>query len=409
MNLAEAWWQYATDPGVMRGDSFYTRLHVMSYPDGTTPPPHFHNISRMSFERLSPCRRAEYVPLAKLSEGARNEWLSALKLDRPEEGRDEFFDVLASRLGDMSRDPNLASALLVENMRRFGDEGLRYMEVQTVGPRIIDATGRQLPASEAAQVLRQRLQQADARATGVTVRFLAATVRFQQDAEMQIERAYEQVAGNRDLWVGINMAGREEDPRGPHSRFIEVFRRMRQKYGDIPLSLHAGESERPGAQVRDALLLGARRIGHGVDLISDPSPLFLFRHGPYLVEVSLISKQILAYVPSLRTHPFPEYLRIGVPVCLNTDDRGALDSNLTDEYYSAVTAFDLSWKEVLSLGQNSLDYSFAEPALRQQLRQSFTAAIAAFETKNGAADWSKQLNAVTPTLSGYARRTWNME
>ncbi|MEJ1972057.1 MAG: hypothetical protein WDM96_06160 [Lacunisphaera sp.] len=61
-----------------------------------------------------------------------------------------------------------------------------------------------------------------------------------------------------------------------------------------------------------------------------------------LVEINLISNRLLEYTPDLAKHPFPEYLRTGIPVCLNTDDRGMWDSNLTDEYYTAVTTFNLS-------------------------------------------------------------------
>jgi adenosine deaminase CECR1 len=37
-------------------------------------------------------------------------------------------------------------------------------------------------------------------------------------------------------------------------------------------------------------------------------------------------------VPDLAAHAFPEFLRTGIPVCLNTDDRGTWDTNLTNEY-----------------------------------------------------------------------------
>ena len=66
-------------------------------------------------------------------------------------------------------------------------------------------------------------------------------------------------------------------------------------------------------------------------------------------------------------HPLPEYLRFGVTVCLNTDDRGSWDSNMTDEYFTGVTTFNLTWKKIVELGRNSLTYSFAEHPLKQKL------------------------------------------
>ena len=42
------------------------------------------------------------------------------ELDREGEGRDEFFEVIGKRLGDLFRDPWLSTDLLVENMKTKG-------------------------------------------------------------------------------------------------------------------------------------------------------------------------------------------------------------------------------------------------------------------------------------------------
>jgi hypothetical protein len=79
-------------------------------------------------------------------------FVSGLKLDRDDEGRQEFFDAIGSRIGDMGRDPNLASAALVDNMRRFAAEGLRYMEVFVIGPRSSSTSmASRLPSSAASR------------------------------------------------------------------------------------------------------------------------------------------------------------------------------------------------------------------------------------------------------------------
>ena len=82
------------------------------------------------------------------------------------------------------------------------------------------------------------------------------------------------------------------------------------------------------------------------------------RTGNFAVEVSLVSNHLLGYVESVELHPFPEYLRLGIPVCLATDDRGTWDSNMTDEYFLAVTSFNLSWDEVIHVGRTSLEFAF---------------------------------------------------
>ena len=169
----------------------------------------------------------------------------------------------------------------------------------------------------------------------------------------------------------------------------------------------------PDTHIRDTLLLGASRIGHGINLIHDSDTLLLLQQSRrVLVEINLISNRLLEYVPDLTRHPFPEYLRTGVPVCLNTDDRGMWDSNLTDEYYTAVTTFRLSWDELLSLGRNSLTYAFAQPDVKTRLLADYEARVAAFEAKyaaGSATDALVKLRDVKPVTYGYAKRTWGFE
>jgi len=147
----------------------------------------------------------------------------------------------------------------------------------------------------------------------------------------------------------------------------------------VQLSIHAGEVDEPNYHVRDTLLLGADRIGHGVNLITDPATLIDMRYGPYLVEINLISNLLLEYITDYDQHPFPEYLRTGVPVALSTDDRGMWDSTMTDEFFVAVSEFDLSWTEVLTLSRNSLRYSFLEDDEKQRVLALYNKRIERFE------------------------------
>jgi adenosine deaminase CECR1 len=296
---------------------------------------------------------------------------------------------------------------MIATMQAYGAEGLRYLETQQGAQSFRDNRGELIPAEVAAKFLQNRLAQPDARATGVTVRFQATVLRFLPNAEQQLEELYEFVDGHRDLWVGINMAGIEENDKGNPARFTAKYRELRRRYPTLALSIHAGEMDGPDHHVRDTLLLGASRIGHGVNLIQDPATLLLLQQTRrVLVEINLISNRLLEYTPNLAQHPFPEYLRTGIPVCLNTDDRGMWDSNLTDEYYTAVTTFNLSWEELIQLGRNSLSFSFAAPAVKAQLLADYEGAVAAFTEKYLAPDSLASLATVSPVTYGYAKRTW---
>jgi adenosine deaminase CECR1 len=361
--IAETWFDLAAKD---QRNRFYTLTKFNNCPGDTDALPRFYTIQRSTWQKLPACQHSQYEAMNDLTSEQRAAWLSAMQIDRPGEGLNEFFEVIVTRWGDLFKDPYISADAIVEDLRQFGREHVRYVETQFLPGRFQDTDGNPIPADQVAQIFADRMNTPDAKATGADVRFQDVIIRFLPSAEKDVENAYAFVDQHRDRWVGINMAGREDNPKGYALRFLETYRRMRRTYSDIHLSIHGGELDMPGHQVHDTLLLGATRIGHGINLITDPDTMLLMRDRKALVEINLISNHLLQFFPDLSKHPFPEYLRTGIPVCLNTDDRGSWDSDMTDEYYTAVTMFNLTWDEIVELGRNSLQWSFAEDALKQR-------------------------------------------
>lgn len=398
-------WIYAicTDPARNGGDTFYTRARFAGLM-------RFHNIRQFNYDQLPAGDREQYVRLDSLTAAERAAWCNSLRLDEPGEGRKEFFFGLWPRRGEISNNLPVCTESLVEAIKAFGAEHLAYLETQFSIDRMADNLGRPISTDDIVAFVKHRLAQPDVVATGVTVRLQHAVLRFLPGAEQQVETIYAFVAANRDLYVNLNLVGIEENEAGKPSRFLATFRKLRARYPTLPLSIHAGEMDGADRHIRDTLLLGATRIGHGVNLIKDPDTLLLLAHSRrVLVEVNLISNRLLEYTPDLSRHPFPEYLRLGVPVCLNTDDSGMWDSNMTDEYYTAVTNFNLSWSELVALGRNSLTYSFVQPEVKAKLLADYERRVADFEAKYLPAESLAQLTTVKPVSYGYAKRNWGFE
>jgi adenosine deaminase CECR1 len=408
-------WIYAvcTDPARNGGETFYTRARFGDSPDAVDPASRYRTLRKVSYDLLPADLKEQYVALGSLTPDERAKWCASLRLDGTGDGRVEFFQHIWPRIGQVIDSLPVSTELVVENMKAFGAEHLGYLETQFDVNGVVDNDGNAIPTDVAVAYVKERLSRPDALATGVTVRFQRTILRFTPEAEQRLENAYAFVDSHRDMWVGLNMAGIEENGYGYPSRFLDTFRRMRARYPTLALSIHAGEMDGPDHHVRDTLLLGATRIGHGVNLIKDPDTLLLLQQTRrVLVEINLISNRLLGYVPDLSLHPFPEYLRTGVPVCLNTDDRGMWDSNLTDEYYTAVTLFHLSWGEILAMGRDSLAHSFAQPEVKAALLARFDRDISSFEARYGApsADGAlASLASVKPVTYGYAKRTWGLD
>lgn len=403
------WYAIARNPRVLGDNSFYTRVRIsncsLSDDAGLIL---YKTIRKTTWEKLSDCDKSEYEPLAELKPEDVQKWKDSLRLDKSREGRDEFFNVIWFRINEMFDDPHVMAEVIAENMKHFGAEGLRYLETQYSADGYTDTAGNPISEDEVIQIVKKRIAQEDVKKSGVTLRFQKTILRFPPDAEKRLENAYAFVNAHRDLWVAINMAGREDNDKGYPLRFLDTFREMRKKYSGIGLSIHAGEVDEPNSHVRDTLLLGATRIGHGLNLITDPETMLLMQDGRYLVEINLISNRLLEYYPELAKHPFPEFLRTGIPVCLNTDDRGMWDSNMTDEYFTGVTAFNLTWSEIVRMGRNSLKYAFVEEPVKKELLKSYDEAIRAFEQKFGGEDWREQLKPVEPIVSNYAEKTFDI-
>ncbi|MEQ8514489.1 MAG: adenosine deaminase, partial [Chromatocurvus sp.] len=367
---------------------FHTRVRINNCrpygADAFGPDPYlllFVTLQQSSYDRLDDCAKSEFKPLAALTADEKRAWLNSMVLDKSHEGRDEFFETHWQRMGDLYANPFYAADALVLNMQAFGREGLRYLESMVGVLGFKRADGSFYTPDEVADIYRRRLREPDALATGVTVRLQVTVLRFAPDAEAVLRTLYAFVARNRDLWVGVNFVGREDNDKGYPLRFLPVLRELRRDYHGVRLSVHAGEVDEPNDHVRDTLLLGADRIGHGVNLITDADTMRLMRHGPYLVEINLVSNLLLEYVSDYSEHPFPEYLRTGIPVALSTDDRGMWDSNLTDEFFVAVRAYNLSWAELVSLSRNSLQYAFAGDAVKAQLLGDFAIRLGDFERR----------------------------
>jgi len=380
------WWYELALAQQERGYEYYTKVRIDNCRDfggnAFARAPYlllFRNISALEYAELDECEKGEYKRLADLDDREKSAWMNSIRLDKPWEGRDEFFQTHWQRLNALTRNPWLQAETLVKNLQAYAAEGMVYVEYQIGAGAYEGPDGETIDTTQAFDILRETLARKDVRDLGVTARFQLAILRFLPNAEDQLRRVYQLVYENPDLLVGVNMVGREDNDKGYPARFLPTLRELRQQYSGVRLSIHAGEVDEPNEHVRDTLLLGADRIGHGVNLVSDDDTMLLMRHGPYLVEINLISNLLLEYINDYSEHPFPEYLRTGIPVALSSDDRGMWESTMTDEFYVAATEFRLSWEEIKTLGRNSLEHAFVSDALKEQLIREYNERIVRFE------------------------------
>src|SRR5690606_9778653 len=130
---------------------------------------------------------------------------------------------------------------------------------------------------------------------------------------------------------------------------MRMIAHLRRAHPEVPVTLHAGElsagmvpPEDLRFHIREAVeVAGARRIGHGVDIMHEEDAIGLLEEmarREVLVAINLTSNDVILGVAGSR-HPVPVYRRFGVPLALSTDDEGVSRSDLTQEYIRAIEDF----------------------------------------------------------------------
>lgn len=175
--------------------------------------------------------------------------------------------------------------------------------------------------------------------------------------------------------VAVDLAGDEAQyPTRDYASFYEEARSL-----GIWMTCHAGETA--GTEnLRSALDLNVHRIGHGTHLIEDKKLVAEVARRKIAIEIGLTSNVRTKSVASLKDHPALAFHRAGVPITLNTDDRGIIGIDLTHEYEQALRlGFTLHELAVLSV--SSIDHLFLPADQRRALRLRFENEISALMEK----------------------------
>ena len=337
-----------------------------------------------------------------------------------ESGEDHFFATFG-RFGLVSRAHT--GEMLAEIASRAGRQNESYLELTVgfdrvsagIGSKVgwnddFDQMREKLSASgvgDAVQQVRKLVDDAEAeknRLLGcddmahadpgcrVTIRYIYEVYRGTPKEQVFAEiMSGFSIAKADSRYVAVNPVMPEDGYTSMHDYglHMEIFDYFHKLYPDVHLTEHAGELAAglvsPGglrSHIREAVETGhAQRIGHGVDVMAEEKPLALLEEMAQkhvAVEICLTSNDLILGVRGDR-HPFPVYRKYGVPVVIATDDEGVSRSDMTHEYLKAVESYGLTYPDLKKIVRNSLEYSFAEPALKAKLLLDLSSRFAAFE------------------------------
>ena len=121
-----------------------------------------------------------------------------------------------------------------------------------------------------------------------------------------------------------------------------------------------GEAAGPES-VREALEIGAKRIGHGVHALGDNALLALLAEKQIPLEMCPTSNLHTKAVKSLAEYPVREFLRRGVRATINTDNPGISRTTVENEFAALTREAGLTASETRALLHNAAGAAFLPP------------------------------------------------
>lgn len=177
---------------------------------------------------------------------------------------------------------------------------------------------------------------------------------------------------------GFDIAGPEDTGYAP-TDFKESFDLIkdynnRVKSGEIKgerigVTVHAGETptyndgKKGNESIEEALDMGADRIGHGVQAVSDLGTLDRLEKSGATVEICGVCN--ISSIPlntrGMAIHPVQEFLSRGIPITICTDNDAICGTNITKEYAQFLLTGHselMNWNAVKEAARNGVKSSF---------------------------------------------------
>jgi adenosine deaminase len=274
---------------------------------------------------------------------------SKIQLKSPLKSLDSVIGTFALFQKVFSR-PEICERVAFEAVEDAYREGTRKIEYRFSPSFVCDESG--MSWDEALAGFERGRDRALATYRDIKVGFICIATR--EFGEELVAKTVDFFLANRSRFVGIDLAGKEANY--PCRLFERAFKKARDV--DANITIHAGEAAGP-ENVWEAIdLLGAKRIGHGIESMKDAKLLEALRQRGICLEVCPTSNWLTGATPSLEKHPLPQLLRAGVPVSINTDDPSVFAVTLPGEMAVSVKKMGLTEAELALCQRNASDASF---------------------------------------------------
>lgn len=277
----------------------------------------------------------------------------------------DFFELLFDRQACLSGNPAFAAKYYDRAFRYYCRIGIIHVEIHLMLTDSIDESG------DYVKVIRQAYYDVKKDYPYFTVRIIGAGVKADSDNIDMTKQCFLNTSYVRetvrdesdpcevsDFVIGFDLVN-EEDTSLPLKKFAPMLMKVKRRFPGMNLYIHGGESlDASNENLIDAYLLGVSRVGHGLNLYRYPDLHSRYVKAEICLEVCPVSNQRLGYTVDIRNHPATEYLRTGMAISLCSDDPAYMEyETLTDDFFAAVSGWNLGLADIKQLAINSIMYS----------------------------------------------------
>jgi len=243
----------------------------------------------------------------------------------------------------------------------YKNEGIRILELR-YAPTFIQ-TGHSMSFEQIHEAIVKGIERAE-KTYPMAVGLICIVQRILPVKEA--EKVIDFAIAHKQTFVGLDLADNEE---GFDSKpFAPSFNKGRK--AGLGITIHSGEAPHPKSPkwVMDAIeVLGAERIGHGVQIYRDESVMKSVRERGVVLELCPTSNMLTNAIPQLVDHPLKKLFDAGIAVTVNTDDPGIFNTNLNREFRIAHEIIGLSMQDLETCAHTAAERSFIPLAKRKKV------------------------------------------
>ncbi len=240
-----------------------------------------------------------------------------------------------------------------ELVRDVARENIKYIEVR-FAPQLSTAKG--MSCEEVIASVVEGLQKGQEE-FGVYASAIVCAMRHHNlEQNMEMLKAARPFVGKGVC--ALDLAGDESS--FPTNLFRPLFEQA-NKWG-IPFTIHSGECGSV-ENIREAIALGAKRLGHGIALEKSQELRELCKRNGIGIEMCPTSNLQTKAVGSMEVYPLEQFVKEGLLVSIHTDNRTVSKTTLEKEqtYFS---------EELIQIcTKNAIETAFASDEVKKELRE----------------------------------------